>query len=88
VLALQCASTFSYFLQPKRDKNAIRGNYFWKIEYRGQCYDHNFLRFGPIFREKNCDFLQKQWHGQFLAHYSGILSQIAIFMPFILRKKS
>jgi hypothetical protein len=32
---------------------------------RGRCYDHNFLRFSPIFGEKIGVFLENQCYDQF-----------------------
>jgi hypothetical protein len=40
---------------------------FWNAPTRGRCYDHNFLRFLPIFGEKIGVFLKNQCYDQNLA---------------------
>jgi hypothetical protein len=41
----------------------------------GRCYDHNFLRFFPIFGEKFGVFLENQCYDQFFSKFSFVLSQ-------------
>jgi hypothetical protein len=41
----------------------------------GRCYDHNFLRFFPIFDEKIGVFLRYQCYDQFLSKFSFVSSQ-------------
>jgi hypothetical protein len=36
-----------------------------RLHFRGQCFDHNFLRFSPIFGEKIGVFLKKQCYYNF-----------------------
>jgi hypothetical protein len=42
---------------------------------RGRCYDHNFLRFLPIFGEKIGVFLKNQCYDHNFASFSFVLSQ-------------
>jgi hypothetical protein len=42
---------------------------------RGRCYDHNFLRFSPIFGEKIGVFLKNQCYDQFFSQTSSSLSK-------------
>jgi hypothetical protein len=41
----------------------------------GRCYDHNVLRFSPIFGEKIGVFLQNQFYDQLFSKFSFVLSQ-------------
>jgi hypothetical protein len=41
----------------------------------GRCYDHNFLRFLPIFGEKIGFFLKIQCYDKKFAQFSFVLSQ-------------
>jgi hypothetical protein len=41
----------------------------------GRCYDHIFLQFLTIFREKFGVFLKNQCHDQNFANFSFVLSQ-------------
>jgi hypothetical protein len=53
----------------------------------GRCYDHNFLRFSPIFGEKNGVFLKKQCYEQNYAKFSFVFSQKRhFFRRFFCRK--
>jgi hypothetical protein len=56
---------------------------------RGRCYDHNFLRFFPIFGEKISVFLKYQCYDQLFSKFSFVLSQkrqfFAIFLPKIFK---
>jgi hypothetical protein len=45
----------------------------------GRCYDHNFLRFSPIFGKKIGVFLKNQCYDQNFAYFSFVLSQIRQF---------
>jgi hypothetical protein len=47
-----------------------KGIHIW-----GRCYDHNFLRFSPIFGEKIGVFLKKQCYDQIFAKFSFVLSK-------------
>jgi hypothetical protein len=38
-------------------------------------YDHNFLRFLPIFGKKICVFLKDQWYDQIVLKFGFVLSQ-------------
>jgi hypothetical protein len=60
---------YSFPLQHKVRKS----NWSW-----GRCYDHNFLRFLPIFGEKIGVFLKKQCYDQFF-HNLALLSKMPIF---------
>jgi hypothetical protein len=42
---------------------------------RGRCYDHNFLRFSPIFGEIIGVFLKYQCYYYFFSKFSFVLSQ-------------
>jgi hypothetical protein len=42
---------------------------------RGRCYDHNFLRFFPIFSEKIGVLLKYQCYDQLFSKFSFVLSQ-------------
>jgi hypothetical protein len=42
---------------------------------RGRCYDHNFLRFFPIFGEKIGVFLKYQSYDQLFSKFSFVLSR-------------
>jgi hypothetical protein len=46
-----------------------------KIGSRGRCYDHNFLRFFPIFGEKIGVFLKYQCYDQLFSKFSFVSSQ-------------
>jgi hypothetical protein len=46
-----------------------------KLEAWGRCYDHNFLRFGTIFGEKNGVFLKNQGYDQTCALFSSVFGQ-------------
>jgi hypothetical protein len=48
---------------------------------KGRCYDHNFLRFSPIFC-KNGVFLKNHCSGQVFAEFSFVLSQKHNFCRF------
>jgi hypothetical protein len=42
---------------------------------RGRCYDHNFLRFSPIFGEKIGVFIKYQCFDQLISKFGFVLSQ-------------
>jgi hypothetical protein len=54
---------------------------------RGRCYDHNFLRFLPIFCEKIGVFLKNRCYDQNFAYFSFVLSQKRQFFRLIFRRK-
>jgi hypothetical protein len=53
----------------------------------GRCYDHNFLRFFPIFGEKIGVFLKCQCYDQLFSKFSFVLSQKRQFFCKIFRQK-
>jgi hypothetical protein len=55
---------------------------FW-----GRCYDHNFLRFLPIFGEKNGIFLKYQCYDQLFSKFSFVSSQKRHFFRKIVWRK-
>jgi hypothetical protein len=75
--------------------NAVR-RYFWsKIvggifhipESWGRCYDHNFLRFFPIFGQKIAVLFKNQCYDQNFAYFSFVLkSKTPIFLLNFLAK--
>jgi hypothetical protein len=61
--------------------------FFWctlspQFATRGRCYDHNCLRFLPIFGETFGIFLKKQYYWQKFAYFSFVLSQKRQFFAF------
>jgi hypothetical protein len=52
-----------------------------------RCYDHNFLRFLPIFGKKIGVFLRNQCYDQKLAYFSFVLSPKRQFFRRIFRRK-
>jgi hypothetical protein len=61
--------------------------YYITLTTRGRCYAHNFLRFLPIFGEKNGVFLKIQCYDQLFSKFSLVLSQkTPIFRKFFWRK--
>jgi hypothetical protein len=61
-------------------------NCFLKLTW-GRCYDHNFLRFFPIFGEKIDVFLKYQCYDQLFSKFSFVLSQKRRFFRKIFRRK-
>jgi hypothetical protein len=49
---------------------------------RGQCYDHNFLRFFSFFGEKIGVFLKYQCHDQFFQNLALFLVKMPFFTEF------
>jgi hypothetical protein len=54
---------------------------------RGRCYDHNLLRFFPIFGEKIGVFLKYQCYDQIFSKFTFVLSQKRIFSAIFLKIK-
>jgi hypothetical protein len=49
-----------------------------KISSRGRCYDHDFLRFSPIFRQKLAIFLKNNVYFKIITPFPGLF--VAIFV--------
>jgi hypothetical protein len=60
--------------------------FFYKLIW-GRCYDHNFLRFLPIFGEKNGVFLKNQCYDNIFAKNSSSLSKKRRFFRRKIRRK-
>jgi hypothetical protein len=58
-----------------------------KIDSRGRCYDHNFLRFSPIFAEKFGVFLKNQCYDQIFAKSSSSVSKKRQYFRQIFRRE-
>jgi hypothetical protein len=76
---------YHLFLCQLRNKKLIKN--LKSVTTRGRCYDHNFLRFSPIFGEKIGVFLKNQCYDRNLAYFSFVLSQKRQFFRKIFRRK-
>jgi hypothetical protein len=52
-------------LTVKKKINVVKEVHTYMSPIGGRCYDHNFLRFSPIFGEKIVVFLKNQCYDQF-----------------------